>query len=218
MAQEDDLLHGEVERKLKREYLYSPVDPTRRTLDKILSILNRFHEQGRDSRSLLQDIADAINRVFLIREVTIGLKDDSDGKYRYKVMSGSRPDTWRVYSELSYTYEEFFDSRHYKGTQISKYTSIFLTEDNPYAEVDRDTITHPILLTAKRAAVDDALEGDYLVIHIYGEKGELIGWMEISGMKNGKLPKATDLRWIELMALIIGNAVVCEGRGAQNRR
>lgn len=217
MAQEDGLQHDEVAKKLKREYLYGERDPTRSILDRIQSILARFHEQGTDLKSLLQDVADAVNRQFQIREVTIGLRDDSDGKYRYKVMSGCRPDACRVYRGLSYTHEEFFDSEHYKGTEISKYTKLYLTEDNPYAEVDVDTISHPILLKAKRIAADDSLEGDYLVIHIYGEKGELVGWMEISGMRNGKLPNAADLRWIELMALIIGNVVVCQRRGARNR-
>ncbi len=217
MVQENEVLPGEVERKLKREYLYSQKDLTRRNLDKIQSILVHFHEQGMDLMSLLQDVADGVNRQFQIREVTIGLKDNSDGKYRYKVMSGCRPEACRVYRELSYTYGEFFDSENYKGTQISKYTKLYLTEDNPYAEVDIDTISHPILLEAKRTAADDSLEGDYLVIHFYGEKDEVVGWMEISGMKNGKLPNASDLRWIELMGLIISNAVICEGRGAKHR-
>ena len=209
MVTASDILHDEVERKLRAAYLYGPRDPTRRMLDKLQSMIAQFRESDLKLTKLLQDVADTVNRQFWLKEVTIGLKDE-DGKYRYKVMCGLRPDAWKAHQELAYTPEEFSDPRYYKGRQLSRYTKLFLAEDKPFVDGEEDTFTRPILLKAKRATVDDCIEGDYLDIHIFGGKGDLVGWIEISGTKDGKFPDPVALRWIEVLALMIGTALQYE--------
>jgi hypothetical protein len=210
----NEILHDEVERNLKMEYLYNHKDWASRTLDKLLSILIRFQENDLELMALLQDIADTINRQFWIKEVTIGLKD-ADGKYRYKVMCGLREDAWQAHKKLAYTLEEFTDPKYYKGRRVSKLTKVFLAEDVPFKEDEIDTFTRPILLKAKRVTAEDSIEGDYLDVHIIGKKGEIEGWIEISGTKDGKFPDSVALRWIEVFALIIGTALLYETRGRQ---
>ncbi|HIH00679.1 TPA: hypothetical protein HA259_01100 [Thermoplasmata archaeon] len=212
MVTASDSLHDEVERKLRAAYLYGPKDPTRRMLDKLLSVIAQFRESDLKLTKLLQDVADTVNRQFWLKEVTIGLKD-SDGKYRYKIMCGLRPDAWKAHQELAYTLEEFTDPRYYKGRQLSKYTKLFLAEDKPFVDGEEDTFTRPILLKARRRSVEDCIEGDYLDTHIFSRTGELIGWLEISGTKDGKFPDPVTIRWIEVLALIIGTALQYEREG-----
>ena len=211
-------LHDEVERRLRMEYLYSQKDPTRKTLDKIQSLLTHHQEGRRSLTDFLQDTADTINRLFWLKEVTIGLKDP-DGKYRYKVMCGLRADAWEAHRHLAYSLEEFSDPRYYKGRQVSKHTKVFLAEDKPFVDGEEDTFTRPILLKAKRSSSEDCIEGDYLDTHILGENGELIGWIEVSGTKNGKFPDAVTIRWIEVLASFLGIIIQKNGTiGHNNQR
>jgi hypothetical protein len=185
---------------------------SRKTLERVQAIFSRFLEERLSLIKFLQDVADAINRQFWIREVTIGLRDQADGKYRYKVMSGLRPDTWEAYKQLAYTHDEFSDPRFYKGRQISQHTRLFLAEDKPFVEGEEGTYTRPILLKTERGSSAECIEGDYLDIHILGDKGDLLGWIELSGTKEGKFPDAMTLRWIELLAQMIGIVIMCETR------
>jgi hypothetical protein len=214
MIDAGQILHDEVERKLRTEYLYGQKDPTRKILDKFQSVVSRFREGGLELNVLLQDVADTVNRQFWLKEVTIGLKD-ADGKYRYKVMCGLRPDAWEAHKQLAYTLEEFTDPRYYKGRALSKYTKLFLAEDKPFVDGEEETFTRPILLKAIRATAEDCIEGDYLDTHIFGDRGELVGWIEISGTKDGKFPDPVAIRWIELFALFIGTAMQYERGGRQ---
>jgi hypothetical protein len=216
MTNESSILHDEVERKLKLGYLYGEKDPTRRNLDKLQSVMTRFQENGLELMPLLQDVADTINRMFWLKEVTIGLKD-ADGLYRYKVMCGLRQDAWQAHRRLAYTLEDFFDPRHFKGRQISKFTKVFLAEDKPYVDGEEDTFTRPILLKAVRSAPDNCIEGDYLDVHILGDKGELLGWIEVSGTKNGNFPDPVAIRWIEFVALVIGTFILYDKRAREER-
>jgi hypothetical protein len=209
MIDESMILHDEVERKLRSAYMYGPRDPTRKMLDKLQSVIVHFRENDLHLIKLLQDVADTVNRQFWLKEVTIGLKD-ADEKYRYKVMCGLRPDAWNAHMQLAYSLEEFTDPRYYKGRQISRYTKLFLAEDKPFVDGEEDTFTRPILLKARRTTVEECIEGDYLDVHVFGERGELVGWIEISGTKDGKFPDPVAIRWIEVLALIIGTALQYE--------
>ncbi|MGB2581753.1 MAG: hypothetical protein WBD03_04695, partial [Thermoplasmata archaeon] len=217
MVTSNHILRDQVERKLRLLHLHGPKDETTKTLNMIRPILAGFQEQNLELTDLLQEVVDAINKLFWLKEVTIGLRDPDD-KYRYKVMCGLRPDAWTAHKEIAYTLEEFLDSEHYKCSQMSRYTRVFLAEDKPFRDGEVDTFTRPILLKAIRKSVDDCIEGDYFDTHIFDENGGLIGWIEISGTKGGKFPDPMALRWIELLALIIGIAITRDDRSGRNEQ
>ena len=217
MVQDNYILRDEVERKLRLGYLHGQKDQTTKVLDKLRPILARLQEQNLELMDFLQDVADTANSQFWLKEVTIGLRDP-DGKYRYKVMCGLRPDAWAAHTHLAYTREEFSDPKYYKGRQMSKHTKIFLAEDKPFTDDELDTFTRPILLKATRTNVDECIEGDYFDTHIFGENEQLMGWIEISGTKEGKFPDPTTVRWIELLALIIGIAITRDDRSGRSEQ
>jgi hypothetical protein len=203
----------DVERKYKLEYLYSREDPSRKIIDKVLALMAKYRVRTIDVRDLMQETADIINKSFSIKEVTIGLRSPQDGKYRYEVMSGLRKDAWEAHAGLVYDLAQFTETGGYHGRQISKRTMLFLGEDQPYVEGEEDTFNRPILLKAKRRADDDCIEGDYLNVHILGKDDEMLGWVEISGTRDGKFPDPVTLWWIELLSELVAFAIQSEWTG-----
>ena len=203
----------DVERKYKLEYLYSREDHSRKVIDKVLALMAKYRARTIDVRGLMQETAEIINKAFSIKEVTIGLISPNDGKYRYEVMSGLRRDAWEAHKNLVYDAEVFSETGGYHGRRISKRAILFLAEDQPYVEGEEDTFNRPILLKARRRGDDDCIEGDYLDIHILGKDDEMLGWVEISGTRDGKFPDPVTLRWIELLSELVASAIQDDWRG-----
>lgn len=63
----------------------------------------------------------------------------------------------------------------------------------------------------RRLSPSDSLEADYIDIWIQGVNGKLLGWIEISGTRTAKLPDVLTIRQIEIIASIIGAALVQRG-------
>jgi len=190
---------------LKFDYTYGSRD----SMDKALSSLEPLYAAYRNPRvrpqELLEEAAKIIYKHLRIREVSIGLRDPKDGLYRYRAMAGMRAGIWRAHGDLAYTKDDFFRDDKWKGTSISKYTKILLTEDNPYDEGENDTYDREEMLSSKRHNLDDSIEGDYLDVMIFGVNDELIGWIEISGTWTSKIPDPHTLRVIETLACTLGS-------------
>jgi len=160
-----------------------------------------------DSRQLVDYSAKLIFKQFHIKEVAIGLRSSSDGRFRYVAMQGMRANIWAQHTGLSYGHDSFFSNSKYKGTLISKLTKLLLAEDEPYDEVEKKTYNEHLMRSSKRRTPDDSIEGDYLDTLIYGIDGGLIGWIEISGTWDDKLPSASAIRAIEIIANLMGIAL-----------
>lgn len=193
-----------VARKLKFDYSYGPRDQADRTLEALQSFFKRARDPSADLRKLLQDVADLIYRQFRIREVSIGLRDPSDGLYRYQVVHTVREGIRMAHTDLAYRYEDFFDESKWKGTVISNYTKLMLAEWNPYEPGEEETYDRELMLKSKRRSEEDSIEGDYLDILIRGVNDDLLGWIEISGTWDMKIPNAKTIRSIEIIASALG--------------
>lgn len=207
MVQKGDIRQVEVERKLKLEYLYGERNRNKKLLDDVHALVSHFNDRKTSTKALLQETADLIHKQLLIREVTIGIRSPSDGKYRYEVMSGLRPEAWKAHEGIEYTHEEFHNQSIFGGRWISKHTKVFLAEDEPFLEGEEDTFNRPILLKAHRRSVDDCIEGDYLDVDITAYDGNMLGWIEISGTREGRFPDSICIRWLELIASFLAIAL-----------
>ena len=216
MVQLGDVRPDEVERKLKLGYVYGDRSPTRRLLDDVRNLAGRICSPDVKLEAILQEAADIVHKSLWIREVTIGLRNPADGKYRYAVMSGLRDDAWKAHADLEYTHEQFHNPDEFNSRSISGQTVLFLTEDEPYLEGEDDTFNRPILLKARRRRADECIEGDYLDTHIRNRNGDLIGWVEYSGTKSGEFPDGNAIRWIELIATLL--ALVIERKAEEGGR
>ena len=206
-----------VKRKVWIEYQYSGKDRMSDVLDSMQNFLSCLRDPSTETRKMLLMAADLVHDRLWIKDVTIGLKDPRDGKFKYEVMRGLKPATWDAHKKIAYTFEQFSDANIYKPKDISKFTKLFLSEDNPYANGEEQTYERPIMLKSRRRALDDSIEGDYLDIYILGRNDELIGWIETSGTVTNKLPDTSTIKTIELLASLIGVALTHIYAGGSSR-
>ena len=208
--------YQDIPRKMKLEYNFPAAGKTYKVLDQISGLLAYFQKPQISLRELMTDAANLMAKQFSLKEVSIGLRQ-SDGNYRYEVTVGYRPETEAATKKLAYTYGQFMDATVYKGTMISKYTKVFLAEDNPWLDSEKEAYNLPSLLGMTRRSLDDYLEGDYIDTHILGRNDEIIGWIELAGTTTGKMPDMSAIRWIEFIGMIIGAAVASQPKGITNR-
>jgi hypothetical protein len=200
--------HTDIASKMKLNYQHGTREANQRTLEIILKLLESCRKKDLDIRSLLQESADVIHDQFRLRWVAIGLKNPKDGLFRYETFVGFRDDAVRARKAQTFTNEDFTEDAKYKGRIISEYSKMYFEEDKPYTEGAEATFNRPALLKSRRHGPDDALEADYVDVHIYGVDRELLGWIETSGTIMGKLPDVTTIKMIEVVASIIGTAIV----------
>lgn len=209
MPSQDRVEPREVAHKMRMDYLAMNREPIPRTIEAMCTLMGNFHKMQINTRSMIAEAAAVIQKQFSIREVAIGLKSASDGMYRYEYLLGIRPEAEAATRRIQYTESEFWDDKRYKCTKISRLTRLFLAEDNPYTNEEKDSYSRPFMLDFKRSSIDMAVEGDYIDVVIPGAEGETLGWIEISGTRSGKLPDAMAIRWVEAVATLIGAAMVC---------
>jgi hypothetical protein len=206
----EEISHEDIARRMKMNYQHGTREADQRTLEVILKILEVSRKKNLDTRELLNEAANYIHDQFRLRWVAIGLKDPRDGFFRYEVLVGFREEAAAARRRQKFVREDFTGDLKYKGRTISEYTRMYFEEDKPYEEGSELTFNRPALLKSRRHSPDDALEADYLDVHIYGHETDLIGWIETSGTIMGKLPDASTMKAIELIASIIGLTLVRE--------
>ncbi len=150
--------------------------------------------------TFLLDAAMMINRIFEFKEVSFGLKDTTDGRFKYAVTLGFLPTTQEAMRKIAYTIEDMNDHANYRDFKLGRISEFVI--DSPEQELR--TFNRPALIHKKRSSIDEFLEGDYVDVYLFGPADEMIGWMELAGPKSGKIPDADAIRWLELIASVIG--------------
>ncbi len=202
-----DLVHGDVARKIKQEYTHARKEPGMRGLDSIHGLIKQLMEEKSSIDEIMKSAARTIYSQFNIKEVSIGLRS-SDGLYRYVAMYGLRDDAWAAHLKLVYNEKELMNPNVYKWTEISHHTKLFLAEDNPYTVGEAQTRREHLMMRSKRKTVDDSIEGDYIDVFIYGPRDEILGWIEVAGTWDGKIPDARTIRSLEVLSSVLALAIV----------
>ena len=205
---EHPVTHREVAIRMQVEYTHGKTDPRERSLDEILALLELLRREQISVYQMLDRSSAIMRSLFRFRWVAIGLRNPSDGMYRYEVMSGFREDAASARRRQAFKPEDFTSNKVYKGWDISPLSKMYFGEDKPYTDGSEVTFNRPILMTSIRRAQDDSLEADYLTVRIPGNKDEMLGWIETSGTITGKLPDIETIKWIELIAQVLGAAVM----------
>ena len=188
-------------------YQYACSNPANERMDIVHGLIVKLADPSIDMHGFLQEVAETMHNKLGIKEVTIGLRSPSDGMYRYEVMAGLTDTEWGAHKTLSYKLEDFYSQDVYKSMQISRYTRLLLAEDNPYASGEESTYERDVMLQSKRKSLDDTIEGDYFDILILGRGDDLLGWIEFSGMANGRFPDTETIKCLELLASVMGVAL-----------
>ena len=197
----------EVARNMKREYDFAARDQFDKSLDVIQKHIEELSRPDLDIKNLVEFTVKMIYRQFHIKEVSIGLKSESDGLFRYVTMMGMRANVWTEHQKLTYDQDSLFDEKVYKFTNISKYSKLFLAENEPYDADEKGTYSEHLMSSSKRRHLDDSIEGDYLDMLILNGRGQLSGWIEVNGTWEGKLPTVNTIKCLEVVASLIGVAL-----------
>jgi len=208
----------DVARKQRLDYLYSQKDQNQKVLDGVQVLLEHFQKHDFSVDAFMNDALNLMRRRLWIREVTMALLDRKDGAYRYRYQSGLRKDAWEAHAPISYKYGDLVNPAVYKGREVSRATTLFLAEDNPYGQGEDATFSRPVMLRSKRQSIDDSIEGDYYDTWIFGKGREVLGWIEYSGTTSGKLPDAASVKWIELIASLASLAIILSDARTMNPR
>jgi hypothetical protein len=176
----------EVAKKLKQDYAHGARDASIRQLDTVHSLIKYLMKADPNLDEMLEQTARLVYTQFNIKEVSIGLKSVSDGLY---------------------TYDDLYDAKNYKPITISHQTKLYMAEDNPYAPNETGTYNEHMMKQSKRKSATDSIEGDYLDIFIFGPQDETLGWIEISGTWDGRIPDAKAIRCLEMVSSVLGIAI-----------
>jgi len=206
---DDKVTPDRVEIGLKMAYLKTRRDHNSRVLEGFVTLLEHFQKNHMVFATLLQEAADLIRNLFRLRYVMIGLKGQ-DGTYKYEFMSGMRDDSWAAHRKKVYTLESFALNvpGWYKVGVISDLSRVYLEENCPLGPGYETSVNRPALLSLQRSAIDSSLEADFFNTLIKGPMDELLGWVEYPGTVVGKLPDATVIRNIEVVASILSAAIM----------
>jgi len=203
--------HNEIIRKMKLDYSHGGADKNERVLDGILSLLSHFQTKQMDVRALITEAANMIYKQLGVANLSIGLRSASDGMFRYEVLVGFRPETEAAQRKLTYTEKQFTEDAEYKGSMISRISKVYLAEDLPYKVEEVESYDHRGLLGMRRLSPTDSLESDYIDTWILGANGRLLGWIEFSGLRTGKIPEIQTIKQMEIIASILGAALAQQG-------
>lgn len=204
-----------VKRALRINYLGARSDQTSKMIDGFAALLGHFQSPIIDVHNLIQETANYVHRQFRLRWAMVGLRGN-DGKYRYEVMSGMRPEAWESQRARTYKKEDFALAVEgvYNAGEISRLTRVYLEEENPLAQEDTTVVNRPFLLKSNRKSPEDSLEADFVDTLILNNNNDLLGWIEYSGTVTGKLPDAMTIRYVELISAILAAAISTQHHGS----
>lgn len=200
-----------LESRLKSEYSSLPRNEEERMMDAIENFIDRVKVPGQTLTGILNEAARTVHRAFGFKEIAIGLKDKKDSIYKYVTLFGFNSSAENFRKNLTYTHADMYDETDYPGTWVSKWTQIMMAEDISYRPEEVGTFNRPGILSQKRVKADDFIEGDYIDVYMYGHIGDLIGWIEISGPRAGKLPARETIKWLELFGSLLA-AIILQRR------
>lgn len=189
------------------EYAQWSKDSIQKVMDSIQDLLGLARTDVGDKAELLDKAVKMIHQQFRLRWVAIGTRSDRDDLYRYDAFAGLREDAVKARKCEAFKREDFDGTGKYPGRMISHQTMLFLEEDKPYTDGAEMTFNRPALMNSLRHSPEDCLEADYIDVHIFGGKDNLLGWIEASGTLTGKLPDVNTIRWMEMIASILGLAL-----------
>ncbi|MEM4262253.1 MAG: hypothetical protein QXY98_00770 [Thermoplasmata archaeon] len=183
---------AEQEKFLLEKYASDRQEPFERFLRQVLKFLRDSKSSDKDRKTVLMEALQTIQSFTKFKECTIGYRDP-DGLYRFKAMVGFKEEAMKARQEIAYTSDDMMDIASYRPVTICRFAFLHLSERKPYKSGMENTYNKPELLNMPRKYPDDMIEGDYLEILIRGKGQEIIGWIELSGTSDGKLPSREEV-------------------------
>ncbi len=196
----------DISRAMRAEYTQWSRDGVQKVISGLQDLLAVARSDRLDLTKVYEKVLEIARQQFRFRWLTLGTKG-RDGLYRYDAFVGLREDAIKARKRETFRLEDFGGTGKYAGRKISDQTTLYLEEDKPYTNGAEETFNRPALMHAQRHAPEDSLEADFVEVLILGGNDDVVGWIEASGTTTGKLPSVDSIRWLEVMASVIGVAM-----------
>jgi len=201
---------GRIESLLKARYRQIPRDENEKILDALLKLFFEFQEKNTTCQEILQRAADVIHRVLPFQEIALGIRNPKDGLFRYDVILGFTKDAEEHLKSQAYTMDEMIALDRNPGVRVSKLIELTIAEAPIRKSGDEAQFNRPNLISTPRKSEEDFAFGDYMDIFIRDMNNDVIGFIEVSGPRDWKMPSASRMKWLELFAMIIGSIIECK--------
>jgi len=185
---------------LRDMYSIIPKDENERIMNEIRALIEFASDRRNPLMKILERLAKTINKMFEFKCVSIGLRCE-DGYFRYLAFVGHPKESVEALKRLKYDLHQMVDYDKFPNIRIGLSAQYHPVESFPGDAQDEFVAHHrPKLLSEPRTNLNEFLPGDYIDIFMHGYEGEILGWIELSETKDGRLPSRSSVRWIELMA------------------
>jgi len=203
-----DSFPSDFSRHVIEKYARVPENKDERIMGSILDLFFYSDQWGKNSlKSFLEKVATIMQQQLFFMEMSISLKDRSDGIFRYKLIKGFSREATDSQMKMEYTQEEMFDEIKFPTLKFGR-NIIALSSALYDQEVEElKTYTAPSLIETPRKSIDNMTEADYFSAYLYGGERELIGFMEFSKTPDRKLPSRITIKWVELLCVIVGQII-----------
>ncbi len=198
MSPVKDPIPREFRQQMEKAYSTVPQGDLERVLDNLVYLIEFGKDRRQSLRSFLEQVARTIFKLFDFEEVSIGLKDKKEDKWRYEVIFGYTKQVESNLRKIEYDRDDMFGSSKYPNIQIGRLSELIVVEGIP--DEESNFYNRPFKVGAKRQSMDEFHEGDFMDFWIYGPNKEIISWIELSRPRTGKMPQRSTVRWVELIA------------------
>jgi len=191
----------------RKKYAGIPKDETERIMDQITKMLSKLPNPKMSIEAFLQEVIASIYRFSNFVELAVVIQDTKDGLFRYKAFIGYTQEAKKAAQTITYSYDEVIDDTDWPGIKINDVFHIYPAELQSFEGIEARTFNRPSQLQMKREFTDALIEGDFFEFDILGPNKEVFGWIETAHTKDKKMPSRNIVKWLELIAVILGNVI-----------
>lgn len=139
----EDELGWDIHTLIRKRFSPGVRDDVEREIEAVTKLISYSLEPGRPLRQILEMAANTIRNLCEFREVSIGLRSEKDGLFRYEVLIGFKKTSEIAHRLLSYTLEDMLSDENYPNVKLSKFTEYCFAERKALEETDFETYNHP---------------------------------------------------------------------------
>lgn len=197
-----------IEALLKSRYRQVPRNDNEKFLDAVLKLWLQVLDGKMSRKSMLQEVAGVIHRSLMFQEIVIAVKDPKDGLYRNEAIVGFTKEVVDVMQTQAFSEAEVRTFDRLPGIKVTRLIEFTISEA-PQKAGEETQFNRPMLATIPRKKDDEFTFGDYMNIYILGTDDEILGYIEVSGPRDGKMPSGARMKSLELLASMTGIALRC---------
>ncbi len=191
----------QLRKHIETTYTPIPKDEQEKFIEALVSLIELGRDRKQSVHSFLEQVSRTVFRLFSFDEIAIGLYDRQENNFYYDVLFGYTGDLATQYLKIRYDYEDMVSQDRFPYIKTGKLSELAPVEGLPGSE--RTLLNRPYAGSLARGEMDQFHEGDYIDFWMYGgPQKNIVGWIEVSKPRSGKLPARKTVRSLEVIASI----------------